>query len=106
MCNYIHSGSTSDSKTHACSESESGSKTHTRSESKKGQWFEILDVSPSATVEEIKSAYCAKISGYHPDKVATLAEELRILAEERSKAITMLTRLLCVSGSETVTRAP
>jgi DnaJ-domain-containing protein 1 len=77
----------SDSKAGAQSESKSDSQKRARTDDKKQQWFEVLGVSPSASVAEIKTAYRTKISGYHPDRVASLAEELRELAEERSKAI-------------------
>lgn len=50
-------------------------------------WYEILDVSEFATVEQIKSAYRQKISQYHPDKVAGMALEIRDLAEARSRDI-------------------
>jgi DnaJ-domain-containing protein 1 len=51
------------------------------------KWFEVLGVNPAASFEEIKAAYRAKISSYHPDRVASLASEFRQLAEERSKMI-------------------
>jgi DnaJ-domain-containing protein 1 len=51
------------------------------------KWFEVLGVPPAASFEEIKAAYRAKISSYHPDRVASLASEFRQLAEERSKLI-------------------
>ena len=50
-------------------------------------WYTVLKVSPSASVDEIHEAYRAQIRQYHPDKVASLGEELRALAEEKSKAI-------------------
>lgn len=51
------------------------------------QWYEVLEVSPSATEEEIRRAYRAKISQYHPDKVASMGEEIREVAEKRSREI-------------------
>jgi hypothetical protein len=51
------------------------------------KWFEVLEVAPAASLEEIKAAYRSKIFSYHPDRVASLAWELRKLAEEMSKAI-------------------
>jgi DnaJ like chaperone protein len=73
------------------SRSSDGEKKQDQSDTKSGtkilQWFEVLEVSPSASIDEIKLAYRKKISGYHPDRVASLAQELRELAEERSKAI-------------------
>ena len=51
-------------------------------------WHDVLNVSPQATVDEIRSAYKTLMSQYHPDKVASLGEELRALAERKSKEIT------------------
>ena len=51
------------------------------------EWFVVLKVSQHATAEEIHTAYRSLIRQYHPDKVATLGEELRALAEQKSKSI-------------------
>ena len=37
--------------------------------------------------QEIKKAYRKMAKKYHPDKVASLGKELRLLAEKRSKEI-------------------
>lgn len=50
-------------------------------------WFDILGVTPNSTADEIRSAYRQLMSQYHPDKVATLGQELRDLAERKSKEI-------------------
>ncbi len=50
-------------------------------------WHEVLGVPPTATPDEIKDAYRALMSQYHPDKVASLGEELQVLAERKSKEI-------------------
>lgn len=50
-------------------------------------WHEVLGVSPTASRQDIVGAYRALISHYHPDKVATLGEEFRELAERRAKEI-------------------
>ncbi len=50
-------------------------------------WHEVLGVPPTATPDEIKDAYRTLMSQYHPDKVASLGEELRLLAERKSKEI-------------------
>jgi DnaJ like chaperone protein len=50
-------------------------------------WHQTLAVSPSATADEIKAAYRALMSQYHPDKVASLGVELQVLAERKSKEI-------------------
>ena len=51
------------------------------------QWFEILEVSKTATLGEIKAAYKRKISQYHPDKVSMLGHEFQAIAERKSKEI-------------------
>lgn len=50
-------------------------------------WHQVLGVAATATPDEIKDAYRALMSQYHPDKVASLGEELRVLAERKSKEI-------------------
>ncbi len=50
-------------------------------------WWEVLDVPRIATRAEISHAYKRRISEYHPDKVAHLGEEIRAVAERRSKEI-------------------
>ncbi len=50
-------------------------------------WWEVLGVGPGAGDEEIAQAYKRKISEYHPDKVARMGDEIRALAERKSKEI-------------------
>lgn len=50
-------------------------------------WHEVLGVSSRASLEEVQSAYRERIGKYHPDKVASLGQELRDLAETKSKEI-------------------
>ena len=50
-------------------------------------WHEVLSVPPDASADEIRQAYQLLMQQYHPDKVATLAPELKALAERRSKEI-------------------
>jgi DnaJ like chaperone protein len=50
-------------------------------------WHEVLRVPATASLDEIKLAYRRRIAEYHPDKTCGLGDELRMLAEERSKAI-------------------
>ena len=52
-------------------------------------WSDVLGISSSAGVDEIRHAYKGMIIQYHPDKVASLGLELRDLAEMKSKQITM-----------------
>lgn len=50
-------------------------------------WYKVLGVTRTSSMEEIQTAYKSLIRQYHPDKVASLGEELRNLAEQKSKAI-------------------
>jgi DnaJ domain len=50
-------------------------------------WNQVLFVSKEASIDDIKAAYKDLIRQYHPDKVATLGQELRDMAERKSKEI-------------------
>lgn len=50
-------------------------------------WYVVLDVREDASAADIKAAYRRKISDYHPDRMASLGDDFRVLAEERSKEI-------------------
>ena len=56
-------------------------------ESASPAWFTVLNISPSATPDEIRQSYRTLVSQYHPDKVATLGAELKAVAERKSKEI-------------------
>ena len=49
--------------------------------------YEVLEVSPGASQDEITAAFRRLVHQYHPDKVANLAPEFRELAERRMKEI-------------------
>ncbi len=55
----------------------------------KKEWFDILEIDKTSTLDEIKKAYKNKMKAYHPDRVAGLGEEFSTLAEEKSKEINM-----------------
>ena len=50
-------------------------------------WYQVLGITESASLDEIDQAYRTQISQYHPDKVTKLGEDIRRLAEARSKQI-------------------
>lgn len=50
-------------------------------------WWEVLGVPRDASRDEIALAYKRRISEYHPDKVAQMGEEIRALADSKSKEI-------------------
>jgi DnaJ like chaperone protein len=52
------------------------------------RWYDILQVSATASPLEIRDAYKHLISKYHPDKVDSLGQELKDLAEHKSREIT------------------
>lgn len=49
--------------------------------------YEILGVPSSASGEEIRAAYKARMTEYHPDKVAHLGEELQEVAHRKAQEI-------------------
>lgn len=51
------------------------------------KWYEVLGVPENSQNDIIKAAYRRKIVDYHPDKMTSLGEDFRLLAEERSKEI-------------------
>ena len=56
--------------------------------------YAILEVEPSASRAAIKAAYRARMSEYHPDKVAHLGAALQEVAHERSQEIQRAYQLL------------
>jgi hypothetical protein len=49
--------------------------------------YTLLEVSPRASLEEIKTAYRRAVARYHPDKVAHLGKEFQELAHKKLLAI-------------------
>ena len=49
--------------------------------------YQILEVDPQASDEDIEAAYRRQIAQYHPDKVAGAAKEIRELADKRASQI-------------------
>ena len=56
--------------------------------------YDVLQISSSATREEIVIAYRQMAKLYHPDKVASLANEFKELAESRMKEINLAYKTL------------
>ena len=52
-----------------------------------GEAYELLGVSPGCTNEELAAAYRRKISQWHPDKLETMADELKAFATRRTARI-------------------
>ena len=49
--------------------------------------YRILEIDPSASDDDVKKAYRKMAVKYHPDKVATLGEDVQKAAEEKFKAM-------------------
>jgi DnaJ like chaperone protein len=50
-------------------------------------WHETLQVPASASEQQIRDAYKGLMSQYHPDKVESLGQELKDLANRKSQEI-------------------
>lgn len=57
--------------------------------------YRILGICPSATDDEVKKAYRKMAIKYHPDKVATLGEDVQKAAEEKFKTISQAYEAIC-----------
>ena len=57
--------------------------------------YKILEITPSATDDEVKKAYRKMAIKYHPDKVATLGKDVQRAAEEKFKAISQAYEAIC-----------
>ena len=57
--------------------------------------YRILEITPDATNDEVKKAYRKMAIKYHPDKVATLGEDIQKAAEEKFKAISQAYEAIC-----------
>ena len=61
----------------------------------KRDYYEVLGVDKSASAEDIKKAYRKMAIKYHPDKVATLGEDVQKAAEEKFKAVNQAYEAIC-----------
>ena len=61
----------------------------------KRDYYEVLGVDKGASAEDIKKAYRKMAIKYHPDKVATLGEDVQKAAEEKFKAVNQAYEAIC-----------
>jgi curved DNA-binding protein CbpA len=61
-------------------------------------YYELLDLAPTATSDEIKRAFRLQIARYHPDKVQHLGKEFQAMAAERAAELTEAYRILSDEG--------
>ena len=57
--------------------------------------YRILEIDPSSSNDEVKKAYRKMAIKYHPDKVATLGEDVQKAAEEKFKAVNQAYEAIC-----------
>jgi len=57
-------------------------------------YYELLELTPTASAEEIKKAFRAQIAKYHPDKVQHLGKEFQAMAADRAAELTEAWRTL------------
>jgi hypothetical protein len=60
--------------------------------------YQLLDLPPTATADEIKKAFRQQIARYHPDKVQHLGKEFQEMAAERAAELTEAYRILSDQG--------
>ena len=57
--------------------------------------YKILEITPDASNDDVKKAYRKMAVKYHPDKVATLGEDVQKAAEEKFKAVNQAYEAIC-----------
>jgi hypothetical protein len=57
-------------------------------------YYELLELAPSASVDEIKRAFRREIAKYHPDKVAHLGKEFQEIAATKAAELTEAYKVL------------
>jgi curved DNA-binding protein CbpA len=62
-------------------------------------YYELLDLPPTASSEDIKKAFRQQIARYHPDKVQHLGKEFQDMAAGRAAELTEAYRILSNEGS-------
>lgn len=61
-------------------------------------YYELLEIAPDASVDEVKKSFRAQIARYHPDKVQHLGKEFQSMAAERAAGLTEAYRILSDEG--------
>jgi curved DNA-binding protein CbpA len=61
-------------------------------------YYELLEISPGSSADEVKRSFRAQIARYHPDKVQHLGREFQSMAAERAAELTEAYRILSDPG--------
>jgi curved DNA-binding protein CbpA len=61
-------------------------------------YYELLEIAPTAPADEVKKAFRLQIARYHPDKVQHLGREFQNMAAHRAAELTEAYRILSDEG--------
>jgi hypothetical protein len=61
-------------------------------------YYELLEIAPTAPADEVKKAFRLQIARYHPDKVQHLGKEFQNMAAHRAAELTEAYRILSDQG--------
>ena len=61
-------------------------------------YYDLLELPPTSSPEDVKKAFRAQIARYHPDKVQHLGKEFQAMAAERAAELTEAYRILSDAG--------
>jgi len=61
-------------------------------------YYELLEIVPTASPDEVKRAFRGQIAKYHPDKVHHLGKEFQAMAADRAAELTEAYRILSDDG--------
>ena len=61
-------------------------------------YYELLEIPPTSTADEVKRAFRLQIARYHPDKVQHLGKEFQSMAADRAAELTEAYRVLSDAG--------
>jgi DnaJ-like protein len=61
-------------------------------------YYDLLEIPPASSTEEVKRAFRLQIARYHPDKVQHLGKEFQAMAAERAAELTEAYRILSDEG--------
>jgi curved DNA-binding protein CbpA len=61
-------------------------------------YYNLLEIAPAASAEDIKRSFRAQIARYHPDKVQHLGKEFQSMAADRAAELTEAYRILSDEG--------
>jgi curved DNA-binding protein CbpA len=61
-------------------------------------YYQLLEIEPGASADEVKRSFRAQIARYHPDKVQHLGKEFQSMAADRATELTEAYRILSDPG--------